>query len=279
MLTLSIDVASAYPADYYSYAVPSPGGKSRLRKLVLGAISRLSTRAWWRAAAPALFSVDQHLAAAYGADRCEIPPAVLDVGCGWGKALDVYKDRGFDTFGVELSASVARTATARGHKVFSADDEGYVRDRLFRVVRSSHTVEHVDDPLGTLATLAERLGEDGTLFVEVPNVTGLVARIFGRYWSQIDPPRHLAIPSRRALVARLEALGMCVTWDTYTYPKTWVRSLFLFAHWRGKRERRLLEGNESRAMSVLSGMFVVPSLLCDWLKVGDNLRLVGRRRP
>lgn len=283
-MNLPGDIGSAYPPTYYSYRPPADRrSQGVLRQAVLDAASRLSRHGWWRWLVPILFSPDHFLAAIYADPRTSgtaavgSPPAVLDIGCGWGKALDVYRATGFRTVGVELSEAAAQVARDRGHQVVFSDAVDRLDDE-FAVVRSTHTIEHVEDPLAMVAAMTAHVAPSGRIFIEVPNATGLVARVFGRYWAQIDPPRHLAIPSAQMLVATLKESGFDVSVDTCTMPKVWTWSLsIVLARYRGPRTTALPAGL-GRAMRLASLLFVLPSLLADWLRIGDNLRIVATRR-
>jgi hypothetical protein len=53
-----------------------------------------------------------------------------------------------------------------------------------------HALEHVHDPLATVRKLRGLLAPGGILQIEVPNIGGAEARMFGRLWRGLDVPRH-----------------------------------------------------------------------------------------
>jgi SAM-dependent methyltransferase len=273
------DVSACYPPGYYSYGPGArPVGLRVAMRRAVHSIARVaSTRTrLWRRICPPMFEADWSLARCTGKQL-----QVLDVGCGSGKALDLYRLAGHDTYGVEISAEAASVATKAGHQVrVVASDDTYLPEGPFGIVRATHTIEHTADPLELLERLASRVDEDGVLLVEVPNTGGLLSRVFGRYWWQLDPPRHLAIPGREALLGRLEELGFSETeYDTYSYGVSVARCLALWTRRRQRDGDGLLSRPAGKWTKFLSLVFTVPSLVADWSGSGDNLRVVARRSP
>src|SRR2546422_10790102 len=78
------------------------------------------------------------------------------------------------------------------HDVFVGDPvEAPFAPGAFAVVTSFHVVEHLPRPLAALARMIGWLAPGGLLIVEEPNAGGAGGRLFGRYWSGLDFPRHL----------------------------------------------------------------------------------------
>jgi len=68
-----------------------------------------------------------------------------------------------------------------------------------------HVLEHTHHPVHLLKYLSERLAEDGTVYIEVPNLDSACAKIFGKYWKGYYVPRHIfhyTIDSLTELVKR-----------------------------------------------------------------------------
>jgi len=125
----------------------------------------------------------------------------LDFGCGDGKILDRLQDRGWETYGIEPSTSVAfarhRRLTAPPH------DGGFD----FIVLR--HVLEHVTDPLGVLRQLGGALREGGMLFVSLPRLDTLPRH--GQLKYCIDGRKHLICFSETCLTGLLARAGLAVT--------------------------------------------------------------------
>ena len=120
------------------------------------------------------------------------PGRVLDIGCGSGEYLWKMKATGWETHGVELSATAAEIGNGRyGLNIHvgtlaSAD----LPLRYFEYVRLNHSFEHLLDPRQTLALIHRHLAPYGMLFIGVPNVDGWQAKLFGKYWWNLGPPVH-----------------------------------------------------------------------------------------
>jgi SAM-dependent methyltransferase len=118
---------------------------------------------------------------------------ILDVGCGLGIALAVYRERGWTPFGVEPSPVAARYAREvlglsvhQGEFLDARLPSGFADVVLFR-----HSLEHVPHPSVELREAHRVLRGSGLLVVMVPNAASLDARLFGRWWVAWDLPRHL----------------------------------------------------------------------------------------
>ena len=119
----------------------------------------------------------------------------LDVGCAAGYCLEVLAERGFDVYGVELSATIAREAKARvgDARVHVGTLEGSPHaPASFDVVTMWDVVEHVADPRGLLERARELLRPDGLLVLETQNVVSAFARLLGPRWHHYKHDEHLS---------------------------------------------------------------------------------------
>lgn len=137
---------------------------------------------------------------------------ILDVGCGRGVALALYRERGWTPFGVEPSPTAARYAReVMGLSVH----QGEFLDARFPsgfadVVLFQHSLEHVPHPSVELREAHRVLRGPGLLVVMVPNAASLDARLFGRWWYAWDLPRHLYHFTPRTASALLTKAGFRV---------------------------------------------------------------------
>lgn len=132
---------------------------------------------------------------------------LLEVGCSTGVMLKLFRERGWQTLGVEPSRS-ALAAQKKGLKVWRQKFED-VRPPagFFDLVILNHTLEHMEKPKGVLAKVNRILKSDGIVFVDVPNAGGLGAKILGKYWPYRLPQEHKWQFTRQSLASLLEETG------------------------------------------------------------------------
>ncbi len=137
------------------------------------------------------------------------PGKVLDVGCGAGELLAQYAATGWETYGLDPSATATRAAASRG----AAVHKGTLADapwpgEQFHLIVFSHSLEHIPDPVGAVEEASARLAPGGTLAIDVPNWASWQRRLFGSRWFVLDLPRHLQHFSPRALERLAERLDL-----------------------------------------------------------------------
>jgi len=117
---------------------------------------------------------------------------VLDVGCGNGKLLKELKEKGWETYGVDVDPLATKQARKLGLNVFTGElHEVEIPKDYFDVVIMKHSLEHMHNPLQILKEYHRILKPDGTLIIEVPNIKSTEAKIFREQWKELDIPRHL----------------------------------------------------------------------------------------
>ncbi len=135
---------------------------------------------------------------------------MLEVGCSWGKFMDVARDRGWKVAGVELSEKSSAWARSELQlDVFTGklEDSPFIGSHAFDLVVSWHVIEHVPDPLAFLRACRSCLRPGGYLVLKTPNVASLVARLNRGAWSWANPVTHLVLFSPKTLKNALEKSG------------------------------------------------------------------------
>lgn len=133
---------------------------------------------------------------------------ILDVGCGSGQEARELAMHGFARAeGIDPympQASVSLTGSPRLRRASLEDLSG----ERFDLVLLTHVLEHVRDPRGTLEMLRQVLAPEGVCRIEVPVADSEAFGVYGPRWVDLDPPRHLQIPTRHALDGLMARVGL-----------------------------------------------------------------------
>ncbi|HYO10884.1 MAG TPA: class I SAM-dependent methyltransferase [Tepidisphaeraceae bacterium] len=132
---------------------------------------------------------------------------LLDLGCGTGAFALEMQRRGWNTAVTELNDAVLDDMRSRGMEAKRPDDA--MRDGFaapFDVITCWHVLEHIERPVLLARWARANLAAGGVFQVTVPNLASWQAKLFGRHWLHLDPPRHRYHFTPRTL-ARL--LGEC----------------------------------------------------------------------
>ncbi len=95
---------------------------------------------------------------------------ILDIGCGQGPALDIFRDKGYpSTIGIALNEEDVRICQKNGHDVRKMD-QSFLEfpDSSFDFVWARHVIEHSVFPYFTLTEFSRVLASGGILYLEVP---------------------------------------------------------------------------------------------------------------
>jgi SAM-dependent methyltransferase len=209
------DLAPYYP-DHVTAVQPRDNVRQRLKRMVAEdwygyGTDRPAATGWLRKTAT--FPLRRMLSQL---PRRKPGGRVLDIGCGSGGYLAFLADLGWACEGIEQGANSRRYAQQELRLTVHSDLRQLQRipDGCFDVVTMWHVIEHLADPLQTLAAVHRVLKPDGLLMLRTPNVESWEARLFGRCWYGVDAPRHLHLFSPRTLERCLSRAGF-VTTDVY----------------------------------------------------------------
>lgn len=118
--------------------------------------------------------------------------SILDIGCGTGEFLNVCRNNGWETFGIEPDFDTRKLAI--GNYGLNIEDENYLKElkqKSFEVITMWHVLEHVPDLNLRVKELSSLLKENGVAVVAVPNASSADAAYYGKFWAAYDVPRHL----------------------------------------------------------------------------------------
>jgi len=165
-------ISNYYPDEYWEINEDYGDNESKLKHLAHQFINKISTKM----------------------DIPSEPDAkLLDIGCGDGKQLFKHKENGWITYGVEINDLAANFVREHyGLNVFTGTvEEAKFENDFFDVIILNNVLEHLFDPKTTLNEINRILKNNGTLVIGIPNANSFEAKIFKKYWSAWDLPRHL----------------------------------------------------------------------------------------
>jgi 2-polyprenyl-3-methyl-5-hydroxy-6-metoxy-1,4-benzoquinol methylase len=115
---------------------------------------------------------------------------LLDYGCGTGAFLQYCQQHDWNVQGIEPSAE-ARSMASKivGRNI--VPDINQLTDLTYDVITLWHVLEHVPDLNGTIQKLKDKLTDNGTMFIAVPNHTSWDGKRYREHWAGYDVPRHL----------------------------------------------------------------------------------------
>jgi len=136
------------------------------------------------------------------------PGTVLDVGAAAGFTLRGLSEAGWQGFGVEPNAGMAKYARQRfGFPVEAASWESWTSQRTFDLVTMLQVIAHFVDPRQAMLKAGELVRPGGHLLIETWNRESWTARLFGRNWHEYSPPSVLHWFSAAGLIRLARRTG------------------------------------------------------------------------
>ena len=134
---------------------------------------------------------------------------MLDYGCGTGMFLNVCKNDGWETYGMEPDDNARKMSIEKGLDVFSDKDKvlDRIADKKFDAITLWHVLEHVTDMEATLSFFKSKLNDDGVLIIAVPNHVSYDAQYYKEFWAAYDVPRHLHHFDINSMTSLVEKAG------------------------------------------------------------------------
>lgn len=134
---------------------------------------------------------------------------MFDYGCGTGMFLNVCKNDGWETYGMEPDDNARKMSIEKGLDVFSDKDKvsDRIADKKFNAITLWHVLEHVTDMEATLSFFKSKLNDDGVLIIAVPNHVSYDAQYYKEFWAAYDVPRHLHHFDINSMTSLVEKAG------------------------------------------------------------------------
>lgn len=156
---------------------------------------------------------------------------LLDVGCGTGDRLDIFRRLGFDVYGVEISQSAEYAKKHLGLNVTQGDlFKAAFPDSFFDIITLHNVLEHTHNPQKVIAELNRIIKKDGIVAIQVPNTNCIQYKLFQKRWAAVDVPRDLYYFSIPLLKKILSKENFAITnidhLNSWWHPPTLVITLF-----------------------------------------------------
>lgn len=136
------------------------------------------------------------------------PGRHLDYGCGPGDYVAFARSCGWESIGVEYSDRSAQEARSRGLEIILESELDRQAEGQFDFITLNQSLEHVPDPVATVAAMTRLLKPGGTMYIEFPNFDCLEYRIFGRNYSMISAPLHFQFYTPKTMQRIAEKTGL-----------------------------------------------------------------------
>ncbi len=196
---------------------------------------------------------------------------ILDVGAATGFFLDIARQKGWDTAGVEPADFAAALGRKKGLDVRTGTlQDVEFPENSFDVVALWDVLEHLSDPRKAVSDVRRLLKPGGLFAFNTPDVDSLWAKSMGMNWHLIVPPEHIHLFGRRSAVRLLDTCGfdpLAVT----TIGKTFtIQYIFqTLGHWL---KVGLFERAANRLQGTTAGNLGIP------INLYDNMFVIARMR-
>jgi 2-polyprenyl-3-methyl-5-hydroxy-6-metoxy-1,4-benzoquinol methylase len=119
---------------------------------------------------------------------------VLDFGCGNGWLLGNLKALGWEVHGLDFDKKAVDFCNSLDLNVRLGDIESQnYPDDYFDVITINHAIEHIHEVDVFINSAKRVLKKGGRLIIATPNTDNWQHAYYGKFWFQLDPPRHLHI--------------------------------------------------------------------------------------
>lgn len=120
-------------------------------------------------------------------------PKILDIGCSAGGFLNIAKEFGWNTFGLEFNQQEAKVSRQNQHEVFEMDLGSFIKTSQikFNAITLWDVFEHIKNGVDLLEQARTVLDSGGGVFIQSPTPTALAARMLQAKCNMFDGLEHV----------------------------------------------------------------------------------------
>jgi cyclopropane fatty-acyl-phospholipid synthase-like methyltransferase len=115
----------------------------------------------------------------------------MDIGCAAGYALDIYKEIGYEVYGIELDNTMLSQLKNTSYTICDKPILENDYPHKFDVVSLFDVVEHLTDLDTHFDKFAEIIETKGVLLIVTPNYNAIQRKLKGNKWFQFKPMEHI----------------------------------------------------------------------------------------
>ena len=136
---------------------------------------------------------------------------VLEVGCGLGHLLG-WLATDYHVVGADINAwalSQARINVPQGNFcLLTAEDLSAFTNNSFHLIISKHVLEHLSDPVNSIAEMSRVLAPGGVLIVATPNLDSPMRKLKRKDWIGYKDPTHISLKPPQEWLQIIKAHGL-----------------------------------------------------------------------
>ncbi|HXH73884.1 MAG TPA: class I SAM-dependent methyltransferase [Bacteriovoracaceae bacterium] len=142
-------------------------------------------------------------------------PSILDIGCSAGGFLNIAKEQGWKTHGLEFNQQEAAVSRKSGHDVHEMDLKSFTKtsNAKFNVISLWDVVEHIKNGEELLTLARNTLDKVGGVFLQSPTPTALAARMLQEKCNMFDGLEHVNLYTHE----NIKHLAKKVGFEVYSY--------------------------------------------------------------
>ena len=257
------ELAKYYPPeDYYSYK----------KKIKLAIIYHNLSAKYYSGKnfiVSFLFSPFKSLLYRYNIDKNSRGKEIMEIGCGDGLQLEIYKKYGLKTNGLEPYGPMLSEREKKLGIMRKTIKEANFHEDNFDYIILKEVLEHIPNQKEVLEKCYKWLKPGGKIFIIIPNRKSLWNKWFKENWYGYDIPRHLYNYDQKNISFFLKKFGFRVKKvRVYDLPYMLDGSIqFYLYDRRGKKDKKIIFSN-------ISKLFFTPiSLLVTYMNQGSLMEV------